>query len=85
VVLSAEAPGLSELPSDLAGYPEITAALVSGEIVAVEDVGRSTTLRPVGNLLPNHFGCGGGDSAGGRATLSRRRCGAVGAAAEHRI
>jgi len=56
VVLSTEVPGLSELPSDLAGYPEITAALVSREIVAVEDVGRSTPLGPGGNLLPNHLG-----------------------------
>jgi two-component system cell cycle response regulator len=56
VVLSTEVPGLSELPIDLARYPEITTALASHEVVAIEDVRRSTTLEPVANLLPNHLG-----------------------------
>jgi two-component system, cell cycle response regulator len=56
VVLSTEVPGLSELRIDLARYPEITAALASQEIVAIEDVRRSTTLEPVSRLLPDHLG-----------------------------
>ena len=56
VVLSTEEPGLSELPIDLARYPEITAAIDSHDIVAIEDVRRSTTLEPVANLLPHHLG-----------------------------
>ena len=49
-------PLLSELRIDLARYPEITAAVASQEIVAIEDVRRSTTLEPVSNLLPSHLG-----------------------------
>ncbi|HSY41641.1 MAG TPA: diguanylate cyclase [Polyangia bacterium] len=56
VVLSTEVPGLSALRLDLARYPEITAALSSHEIVAIEDVRRSPTLEPVANLLPDHLG-----------------------------
>jgi two-component system cell cycle response regulator len=56
VVLSTEAPGLSELRLDLARYPEIEAALATQEIVAIEDVRRSTTLEPVARLLPEHLG-----------------------------
>ncbi len=56
VVLSTDAPSLSDLRIDLARYPEITASLESHEIVCIEDVRRSTTLEPVANLLPNHLG-----------------------------
>ena len=56
VVLSTEAPGLSELRIDLARYPEIESALASHEVVAIEDARRSTTLESVANLLPNHLG-----------------------------
>jgi len=56
VVLSTDMPDLSELRLDLARYPEITAAVASNEIVAIEDVRRSTTLEPVANLLPDHLG-----------------------------
>jgi two-component system, cell cycle response regulator len=56
VVLATEVPGLSELRIDLTRYPEITTALVSHEIVVIENVRRSTTLEPVANLLPNHLG-----------------------------
>jgi two-component system, cell cycle response regulator len=56
VVLSTEAPSLSELQIDLARYPEIASAIASQEIVAIEDVRRSTTLGPVAHLLPNHLG-----------------------------
>lgn len=56
VVLSTEVPGLSDLPIDLARYPEIASALASHEIVSIEDVRRSTTLEPVMTLLPNHLG-----------------------------
>jgi diguanylate cyclase (GGDEF)-like protein len=56
VVLSTEAPGVSDLHIDLARYPEITAALASHEIVSIEDVRRSAMLEPVANLLPNHLG-----------------------------
>ena len=56
VVLSTDAPRLSELRIDLARYPEITAALASQEIVAIGDVRSSTTLAAVSTLLPNHLG-----------------------------
>jgi len=56
VVLSTEVPGLSELQIDLARYPEITSALASHEVVAIEDARRSLTLEPVANLLPSHLG-----------------------------
>ena len=56
VILSTDMPLLSELRIDLARYPEITAAVASQEIVAIEDVRRSTTLEPVSNLLPSHLG-----------------------------
>ncbi|HZK73713.1 MAG TPA: diguanylate cyclase, partial [Clostridia bacterium] len=56
VVLSTEVPDLMELRIDLARYPEIAAALASREIVAIEDVRRSTTLEPVANLLPDDLG-----------------------------
>ena len=56
VVLSTEAPGLTELRIDLARYPEIKAALATREIVVIENVRRSTTLEPVANLLPDHLG-----------------------------
>ena len=56
VVSSTDAPDLTELCIDLARYPEITAALSSREIVAIEDVRRSTLLEPIANLLPDHLG-----------------------------
>ncbi len=56
VVSSTEVPGLTELCIDLARYPEITAALSSREIVAIEDVRRSTMLEPIANLLPEQLG-----------------------------
>ena len=56
LVLSTEAPGLSELRIDLARYPEIASALASQEIVAIEDVRRSPTLGPIAHLLPTHLG-----------------------------
>jgi diguanylate cyclase (GGDEF)-like protein len=56
VVLSTEVPNLRELRIDLARYPEIGAAVASHEIVAIEDVRRSSTLEPVAGLLPAHLG-----------------------------
>src|ERR1700689_202238 len=51
VVLSTEVPELRELHIDLARYPEITAAVASREIVAIEDVRRSAILRSVAGFL----------------------------------
>jgi two-component system cell cycle response regulator len=56
VVLSTAAPEMFDFPVDLALYPEIAAALASGEVVAIEDVRSSTLLRPVADLLPSHLG-----------------------------
>jgi two-component system, cell cycle response regulator len=56
VVLSTESPQLDDLPIDLARYPEIGAALASRDIVAIQDVRRSTTLEPVAARLPAHLG-----------------------------
>jgi two-component system cell cycle response regulator len=56
VVLSTEVPALRELRIDLARYPEIVAALAIREVVAIEDVRHSATLKPVAVLLPNHLG-----------------------------
>jgi two-component system cell cycle response regulator len=56
VVLSTEVPALRELHIDLARYPEITAAVASREIVAIEDVRRSTILSSVAGFLPTDLG-----------------------------
>jgi two-component system cell cycle response regulator len=56
VVLSSEMPALRELHIDLARYPEISAALASREIVAIEDVRRSAILKPVAGFLPTDLG-----------------------------
>jgi diguanylate cyclase (GGDEF)-like protein len=56
VVLSTDAPDLTDLSIDLARYPEITAALSSRDIVAIDDVRRSTMLESVAAGLPAHLG-----------------------------
>lgn len=56
VVLTTEAPDLIELPLDLARYPEISAALAEGAVIAIEDVARAEILLSVKELLPRHLG-----------------------------
>jgi two-component system cell cycle response regulator len=56
VVYSTAVPDLTELPLDLGRYPEIDAALSSGQAVAVEDVRASPLLRSVAGFLPDHLG-----------------------------
>ena len=56
VVFSTEASDVTELNVDLARYPEITAAVSRRDVVAIEDVRRSTMLAPIASLLPSHLG-----------------------------
>jgi two-component system cell cycle response regulator len=56
VVFSTEASDVTEFNVDLARYPEITAAVSRRDVVAIEDVRRSTILAPIASLLPSHLG-----------------------------
>jgi diguanylate cyclase (GGDEF)-like protein len=56
VVLSTAVPSLSDLPIDLARYPEIAAAVDRREVIVVEDVRSSALLEPVARYLPPHLG-----------------------------
>lgn len=56
VVLATHAPGLNNLPVDLARYPEIRAALDSGAVVAIEDARVDPLLTSVRELLPRRLG-----------------------------
>jgi CheY-like chemotaxis protein len=56
VVLATHAPGLHNLPVDLGRYPEISAALESGNVVAIEDVHVDPLLSGVRELLPRRLG-----------------------------
>lgn len=56
VVLSTEVPNMVDFSVDLARYPEIAVALASREVVAIEDVRRSTVLEPISRLLPERLG-----------------------------
>lgn len=56
VVLATHAPGLTNLPVDLARYPEILAALENDTVVAIEDVHADPLMAPVHDLLPRPLG-----------------------------
>ena len=56
VVFSTEAPDAAELSIDLARHPEINAAVSRREVVAIEDVRRSTMLEPIADHLPSQLG-----------------------------
>lgn len=56
VVLATHAPGLTNLPVDLARYPEIVTALESDNVVAIEDVHSDPLMTPVRDLLPRPLG-----------------------------
>jgi CheY-like chemotaxis protein len=56
VVLATHVPGINNLPVELARYPEIGAALDTGNVVAIEDVHADPLLAPVRDLLPRRLG-----------------------------
>jgi CheY-like chemotaxis protein len=56
VVLATHVPGINNLPVELARYPEITAALDTGNVVAIEDVHADPLLAGVRDLLPRRLG-----------------------------
>src|SRR5256714_6039954 len=56
VVLATHAPGINNLPVDMSRYPEISAALESGNVVAIEDVHTDPLLASVRDLLPRRLG-----------------------------
>jgi CheY-like chemotaxis protein len=56
VVLATHAPGIHSLPVDLKRYPEITTALESESVVAIEDVHADALMSPVHDLLPHRLG-----------------------------
>jgi len=56
VVLATHAPGIHSLPVDLKRYPEITAALETESVVAIEDVHTDPLMSPVHELLPHRLG-----------------------------
>jgi CheY-like chemotaxis protein len=56
VVLATHVPGINNLPVELTRYPEITAALDTGNVVAIEDVHADPLLAPVRDLLPRRLG-----------------------------
>jgi CheY-like chemotaxis protein len=56
VVLATHVPGINNLPVELARYPEITAALDTGNVVAIEDVHADPLLSSVRDLLPRRLG-----------------------------
>jgi CheY-like chemotaxis protein len=56
VVLATHAPGINNLPVELVRYPEIAAALDTGNVVAIEDVHADPLLIPVRDLLPRRLG-----------------------------
>jgi CheY-like chemotaxis protein len=56
VVLATHVPGINNLPVELARYPEITAALETGNVVAIEDVHADPLLSSVRELLPRRLG-----------------------------
>jgi CheY-like chemotaxis protein len=56
VVLATHVPGINNLPVELGRYPEITAALESGNVVAIEDVHTDPLLSAVRDLLPRRLG-----------------------------
>lgn len=56
VVFSTEAPDTVALRIDLSRYPEITAALIAGEPVFVQDVRTDLLLADVRDLLPPNLG-----------------------------
>jgi two-component system cell cycle response regulator len=56
VVFSTEASEVAEFYIDLARFPEISTAVASREVVAIEDVRRSTVREPMASLLPGQLG-----------------------------
>ncbi len=56
VVLATHVPGIHNLPVELARYPEIGAALDTGNVVAIEDVHADPLLAGVRDLLPRRLG-----------------------------
>jgi CheY-like chemotaxis protein len=56
VVLATHVPGIDNLPVELTRYPEITAALDSGNVIAIEDVHTDPLLAAVRDLLPRRLG-----------------------------
>jgi CheY-like chemotaxis protein len=56
VVMATHAPGIHSLPVDLKRYPEITSALETESVVAVEDVHTDPLLASVHELLPHRLG-----------------------------
>lgn len=56
VVLATHAPGLNNLPVDLARYPEVKLAVDTGGVVAIEDAHADARLEPVRELLPRRLG-----------------------------
>jgi CheY-like chemotaxis protein len=56
VVLATHAPGINYLPVELTRYPEIAAALDTGNVVALEDVHADPLLTQVRDLLPRRLG-----------------------------
>ena len=56
VVLATHAPGVNNLPVELNRYPEIVAALESGNVVAIEDVHADPLLASVRDMIPRRLG-----------------------------
>jgi CheY-like chemotaxis protein len=56
VVLATHAPTVNNLPVELSRYPEIMAALESGNVVAIEDVHVDPLLTSVHDLIPRRLG-----------------------------
>jgi CheY-like chemotaxis protein len=56
VVLATHAPGVNNLPVELGRYPEIVAALESGNVVAIEDVHADPLLASVREMIPRRLG-----------------------------
>lgn len=56
VVLATHSPGIHSLPVDLKRYPEITSALETESVVAVEDVHTDPLMASVHELLPQRLG-----------------------------
>lgn len=56
VVLATAAPDLKNLPVNLKRYPEIRAALDSGNVVCVQDVRTDPLMEPVRELIPPQLG-----------------------------